>query len=148
MDVAVLKLAFRRHVLDTLARSDGFVHQVEMDFVQDLCPDSALQGAGLMDEFGVLTVAYEEAHQDALRRLPIELALAERLELLRGFFGMCLVDGHLDRSEGSLLFEAARRLGITHQQFDRFLDDQEEVGSVDLDDPVGGELEVEPVDPQ
>jgi len=148
VDVAVLKLAFRRHVLDTLARSDGFVHPAERDLVQDLCPDAAMQGAGLMDEFGVLTVAYEEAHQAALRRLPIELSLAERLELLRGFFGMCLVDGQLDRSEGSLLFEAARRLAITPQQFDRFLDEQEEVGEVELDAPVGEEPEVEPVEGQ
>lgn len=148
MDIAVLKMAFRRHVLDTLARSDGFFDDSERDLIQDLCPDAGMQGVGLMDEFGVLTLAYEEAHQAALERLPLELSLPERLDLLRGFFGLCLVDGHLDRSEGSLLFEAARRLAVTHQQFDRFLDQQEEVGAVDLDEPVGEEPGTEPVDGQ
>jgi uncharacterized tellurite resistance protein B-like protein len=148
VDIAVLKLAFRRHVLDTLARSDGWVDDAERSWIQDLCPDAAMQGAGLMDEFGVLTVAYEEAHGAALRRLPVELTLAERLDLLLGFFGLCLVDGHLDRSEGSLLYESARRLGITPQQFDWFLDDQQDVGAVDLDAPIDGEQAVEPVDGQ
>jgi len=148
VDIAVLKLAFRRHVLDTLARSDGWVHDAERARIQDLCPDAALQGSGLMDEFGVLTVAYEEAHGEALRRLPIELTLPERLDLLSGFFGLCLVDGHLDRSEGSLLYESARRLGVSSQQFEGFLDQQEEVGDVELDAPIGGERDVEPVDGQ
>ena len=57
MDIAVLKMAFRRHVLDTLARSDGWVDDSERDLIQDLCPDAGMQGAGLMDEFGVLTLA-------------------------------------------------------------------------------------------
>lgn len=138
MDIAVLRLAFTRHVLDTLARSDGYLQDSERDFVQDVVPDAAMQAAGLMDEFGVLLPEYDAAHQQALRRLPVELSLEERLAVLGSFFHLCLIDGHLDRSEGSLLYEAARRLGVGSSEFDTFLSSQDDVGDVELDAPLGG----------
>ena len=139
MDLSVLKLAFARHVLDTLARSDGFVEVIEQAFVLEACPNAAMQWAGLMDEFGVLTAAYSEATQEAMERLQVELPIDERLGMLGLFFRLCLVDGHFDHGEGSLLYESARHLGISAHQFDRFLSLQEEVGELDLDAPDTGE---------
>jgi uncharacterized tellurite resistance protein B-like protein len=136
MNLATLRLAFTRHVLDLIAQSDGQVVQAESDFVERTAPDSALAQAGLIDEFGARTVAFEEAREEALARLPVELSLAERLSLLDVFFELVLADGELDRGEGSMLFAAAKLLGITPQQFDQHLDSLDDVGQVDLDAPL------------
>jgi len=136
MDIEVLELAFTRHVLDMLAQSDGVVLESEADFVEKIAPQSALRMAGLADEFGALTTRYEEAREQALRRLPVELTAARRLHLLEVFFELTVVDGELDRGEGSMLFAAAQLLGITPQQFDRHLDGLDDVGQVELEAPL------------
>ena len=136
MQLATLQLAFTRHVLDLLAQSDGRVVAAESAYVAKAAPDDALLAAGLVDEFGARTVRFEEARQEALERLPVELPLDERLSLLEVFFELTVVDGDLDRGEGSMLFAAAKLLGITPQQFDRHLDSLESVGQVELDEPL------------
>jgi len=136
MDIEVLELAFTRHVLDLLAQSDGLVLDSETDFVEKIAPARALRLAGLADEFGALTPEYVAAKEEALERLPVELDLARRLHLLEVFFELCVVDGELDRSEGSMLFAAGQLLGITPQQFDRHLDQLDDVGQVELDAPL------------
>mgnify|MGYP000353494945 FL=1 len=139
MKIEVLELAFTRHVLDLLAESDGVVLAEETEFVERVVPQSALRVAGLVDPSGVLTPAYEAAREEALDRLPVELDMSRRLHLLEVFFELCVIDGELDRGEGSMLFRAAQMLGITPQQFDRHLDGLDDVGHIELDEPLADE---------
>ena len=134
-DRSVQTLAFRRHVLDVLARSDGRVERTEQAVVDELCSDADLTAAGLADEYGALLPSFDHAREQALSELP-HAPLADRFELLSSFLRLCLADGHLDRSEGSLLVAVAELLDVSASAFDDFLSSQDDVGDVDLDEPL------------
>lgn len=136
MDLAILELAFTRLALDLIARSDGELHAAEAAVVADAAPDEALRAAGLLDAEGHFTARFETARREALERLPHELPLARRLDLLATCFRMVVADGDLDRAEGALLYDAARMLGVTAEQLEARLHDHDDIGEVDLDEPL------------
>jgi uncharacterized tellurite resistance protein B-like protein len=133
-DLDVLELAFTRHVLAEIAHADDELVTAEEALMERLCPSERLVQAGLLDENGQPTHLWQTARAQALERLPLERSLDDRLALVTRFLEMAVVDGHLHRDEGSLLFRAAQLLAITPHQFDVHLDSlTEHVGAVDLD---------------
>lgn len=135
-DLDTLKLAFTRTLLDELSKADKQLLDEEKVLVERLAPAASLRAAGLWDELDRPTKEWDAACSSALRRLPRELPLQDRLDLVSSFLDLCVVDGELHRDEGSLLFVGAKLLGIDAHTFDAHLDSlTEHVGSVDLDDP-------------
>lgn len=135
-ELGVLTLAFARHVLDELARADETRTPEELALLEQLCPLERLRAAGLVDTNDQYTPAWTEARAQALERLPRELSRSGKLDLLTSFFEMCVVDGHIDRDEGSMLFQTASLLGIRASELDAHLDTlTEHVGTVELDAP-------------
>jgi uncharacterized tellurite resistance protein B-like protein len=133
-DIDTLKLAFSRHILDRIARADEHVHDNEQVLLGLLAPEGRMRDAGFLDDAGELTPEYDSARARALERLPVAMSLKEKLDLVSQFLDMCIVDGHIDRDEGSALFDAAQLLGVTPQQFDRHLSSLDLVGEVELDE--------------
>lgn len=132
-----LLLAFSRHVLDQIARADETIAIEEKAFLEFTCPPDAMEAARFTTE-GRLNRRFREARLEALERLPTELDLAAKLELVSTFLDMCIVDGQLDAGEGSLLYRAAELLEVTPSQFDAHLESlTEHVGSVELGEPEG-----------
>ncbi len=140
-DTAQLKIAFTRHVLEHIANADDAVHADEQMLMGLIVAQQDMRDAGFLNDDGSLSWRYHEATHRALDRLPSELELEEKLGLVSRFLDMCLVDGHLDRAEGSALFEAARLLGVTSSQFDAHLSTLHDVGEVEL----GESLDESPV---
>lgn len=137
LDLSVLKLAFTRHVLDEITRADRTLTREEQALVERVAPTSALRLHGLLDLVGQPTAAFHRARAEALERLPEELPLAEKLELVTAFLEACVVDGRIDRDEGSLMYLSSRLLGVTSVQFDAHLDSlTDHVGAVELDAPL------------
>jgi uncharacterized tellurite resistance protein B-like protein len=135
-ELDVLALAFARHVLDELARADSERTAEELALIEQLCPTDRLKETGLMDAAGRFTPAWTDARAQALARLPAELAHDEKMGLLTSFFEMCVVDGQIDRNEGSMLFQTAALLGVRASELDAHLDTLTDlVGLVDLDTP-------------
>lgn len=134
-DLDVLKLAFARHVLDQIARADEAVVAGERELIERVAPTFGLQSAGLLDMAGQPTAAFHQARAQALDRLPRELPITAKLELVTAFLELCVVDGEIHRDESSLLWLAAELLGITPSEFDAHLDSlTEHVGQVELED--------------
>jgi uncharacterized tellurite resistance protein B-like protein len=135
-ELEVLALAFARHVLDELAQADSERTSDELALMEQICPVDRLRAAGLIDANGLFTPAWTEARAQALDRLPRELSYEGKMSLLTSFFEMCVVDGYIDRSEGSLLFQTASLLGVRPSELDAHLDTlTEHVGTVELDTP-------------
>ena len=135
-ELGVLTLAFARHVLDEIARADATRTPEELALLEQLCPMERLRSAGLVDANDQFTPAWTEARAQALERLPRELSRSGKLTLLTSFFEMCVVDGHIDRDEGSMLFQTASLLGVRASELDAHLDTlTEHVGTVELDAP-------------
>lgn len=135
-ELEVLVLAFARHVLDELARADSERTAEELALIEQICPVERLRAAGLIDAGGAFTPAWTDARAQALLRLPAELARDAKMALLESFFEMCVVDGHIDRDEGSMLFQTASLLGIRPSELDAHLDTlTEHVGMIELDTP-------------
>ena len=135
-ELEVLALAFARHVLDDLALADRERTAEELALIERICPPERMRAAGLVDADGRFTPAWTEARAQALERLPNELSHEGKMGLLTTFFEMCVVDGHIDRDEGSILFQTATLLGIRPSELDAHLDTlTEHVGTIELGDP-------------
>jgi uncharacterized tellurite resistance protein B-like protein len=133
----VLKLAFLRHLLGEIARADQQVLPEEEALIDRLCPPDQLRRAGLIDALGEPTELGRAASVRALAELPTTLSEAEKLGVLGQLVELCVVDGHIDLEEGSLLVVASRLLGIPGDRFDAHLDTlTDHVGALDLDEPV------------
>jgi uncharacterized tellurite resistance protein B-like protein len=137
IDDSTLELAFLRHVLHDLAAADRVLVDAEQALIARLCPPDRLRAAGLVDEAGAGTPRGEALRQRALDELPSRLSLEARCALITQLVELCVVDGQIDRAEGSLLFTASQLLGLRTSEFDAHLDTlTEHVGSIDLDQPV------------
>jgi uncharacterized tellurite resistance protein B-like protein len=135
-DTEVLKLAFVWHLLGELARADGAVTADERALADRVCPREKLVSAGLADAAGEPTDNGREARSVAADRLRDALSREQKLALLTQLFELCVVDGQMDREEGSLLFLAGSLLGVRPSELDAHLDTlTEHVGEVELDAP-------------
>jgi uncharacterized tellurite resistance protein B-like protein len=134
--IAVLRMAFARHVLQELSQGKPSPSSAELQLMEQLCPLEDLRKAGLINEHGQFGPSWIEARAAALERLPRELSHEDKLDLLKAFFELTVVDGQLEREEGNILLGAATLLGIGPGEFDALLDTlTEHVGSIDLDAP-------------
>lgn len=131
-DLDTLVLVFSRHLLDDLARADGELRDDERAMVEALAPTSRLRAAGLVDDEGRYTAAWHAARTEALERLADELPRDDKLALLTRLVELSIVDGDIDRDEGSLLVLAATLLGLPPSTLDGVLDAlTEHVGDLD-----------------
>jgi hypothetical protein len=134
--IDVLRMAFARHVLQELSHGKPSPSPAELHLMEQLCPLEDLRKAGLVDDRGQFGPTWIEARAQALERLPRELSHPDKLDLLKSFFELTVVDGQLEREEGTILLGAATLLGISSGEFDALLDTlTEHVGSIDLDAP-------------
>lgn len=135
-ELDLLKLAFKKGLLDDIARADLATTPAEQALIDRLCPPAALRAAGFVDERGELTAWFHTRRVEARERLPNELRTLHRLDLVTELLELCIVDGQLHRDEGSLLLRAARELAIDAHTLNAHLDTlHEHVGQVDLGDP-------------
>ena len=131
-----LKSVFVYHVVETIVGADDRLSPDEVLFLQAVYPVSRMVVDGFSNDSGELTPLFGDARAVALEELPKRLSLAEKLSLVTTFLDACVVDGHLDHDEGSMLFEAATLLGVSSSDFNRHLDTLADiVGNVDLPEP-------------
>lgn len=134
-----LEAVFAYHVVERIVAADAHLDPTEVTFLQLTYPLEEMVRAGFARETGELTPLFLEARDEALELLPDLLSLKEKLDLVSMFLDACVVDGKLEATEGSLLFEAATALGIGADQFDAHLDSLgDTVGTVELPDPEQG----------
>ena len=134
-ELAVLKLAFKKGLLEEIARADRHYTPEEKALIARLAPADELRAAGFVDEEGRLTAWFHTRRVEARERLCRELRMRDRLELITELLELCVVDGELHRDEGSLLLTAARELEIDGHMLNAHLDTLDSVGNVDVDDP-------------
>jgi hypothetical protein len=116
-----LELAFQLHVFDEVIAADAVQTEREKEFL-DLCfPSEVLRTAGFVDEAGARTPRFQAATAEALATLPGRLSLAAKLDLLEAIFRLAVVDRTFRIGEGTVLLQAARALGLSDEDFDRFL---------------------------
>jgi len=134
-DLELLTLVFTRHMLVEMLHADDKVDISEAELLIKLVPHSRLKEAGLLDGTGMPTEAWLAVRDEAIRELPLRLALDEKLKILTNLVKMAVVDDDLHRDEGSLLYASAEVLGVTPRQFDRHLDTlTEHVGTVEIEE--------------
>lgn len=132
-----LKLAFLRHLLGEVARADHEVRPEEAALIDAVCPPDDLRRAGLVDALGQPTELGKAAGTRALVELPALMTEGEKLDMLTQLIELSVVDGQIDRNEGSVLLIAAELLGLSPSALDRHLDTlTEHVGALELDTPV------------
>jgi uncharacterized tellurite resistance protein B-like protein len=135
-ELDLLRLAFKKGLLDDIARADRDFTPEEQLLVDRLAPPADLRAAGFLDDQGHLTAWFHTRRTEARERLSRELRALHRLDLITEFLELCLVDGELHLSEGSLLLRAAHELGIDGHTLNAHLDTlHEHVGQVDVGDP-------------
>lgn len=135
-ELELLKLAFKKGILDELARADLRTTPEEQGLIDRLCPPEALRAAGFVDDEGGLTAWFHTRRIEAAERLSTELRTLHRLDLITEFLELCVVDGQLHRDESSLLVRVARELGIEPHVLNAHLDTLDEhVGNVDVGEP-------------
>jgi uncharacterized tellurite resistance protein B-like protein len=133
-DQRLLEQVFTRALLDAIARADDLVRPDEAELVERICPSGPLRSAGLLDERGKPTPAFDAARSEALDLLPARLPLGRKHAIVTSLLDLCVVDGHHHRDDSSLLFRAAQLLGVSTSDFDRHLDTLTDlVGNVDLE---------------
>jgi uncharacterized tellurite resistance protein B-like protein len=130
-----LESVFAYHVVQSLVGADNLLTDSEVAFLQATYPLDQMVSDGFALETGELTDSFSAARSEALRWLPELLDLPQKLALVSTFMDACLVDGHLDRSESSMLVQASGLLGITPDEFDAHLDTMSSVGSIELPEP-------------
>jgi hypothetical protein len=99
-ELDLLKLAFKKGLLDDIARADLATTPAEQALIDRLCPPAALRAAGFVDEHGQLTAWFHTRRVEARERLPNELRTLHRLDLVTELLELCIVDGQLHRDEG------------------------------------------------
>lgn len=129
-----LKLAFSLHVVDLIVAADDKLTKAELAFLEERFPQSALAERGFVDSDGVRTDAYHEAAVDALDRLPAQLELGDKVELLRVFFAATVADDSFEKAEGNALVDAARLLDMSDEEIDGFLATRDEAGGTRVAD--------------
>lgn len=135
-ELDLLRLAFKKGILDEIARADRVFTDEEQRLVDRLCPPDELRAAGFLDASGQLTSWFHTRRAEAREVLRRELRTLHRLDLLTELLELCLVDGQLHRDEGSLLLRAARELAIDTHTLNAHLDTLDQVvGTVDLGEP-------------
>lgn len=133
-DPEALEIAFAWRLLEELARADGVVTREEEALSARLCPPAVLAAAGLVGADGQPTALGRAARARAPDALRVRLALPDKLRILGQLFELCVVDGQLDREEGSMLLVAAGLLGVRPWELDAHLDTlTDHVGAVDAD---------------
>ena len=134
-DVETMKLVFLRHVLEDMARADNVLTPDELAMIDRLCPPAQMREAGLLDDKDQLTPLGTELRNRAIDELPRVLPLEDRLAMVTSLVELAIVDGQLDRNEGSLLYLAATLLGV-ETVFDDHLDSlTDHVTSIDIGQP-------------
>lgn len=132
--IDVLRMVLARPLVEALAQRIPSEDARRLTAL--LCPEEALQKAGLLDEHAQRTPAWEAAHAEACERLPRELAQEEKLRFVSSIFESIVRDGHLEREESAVLLSAATCLGLSSSELDALLDGfTEHVGQIDLDLP-------------
>ena len=132
--IDVLRMVLAKPLVEALAQripSEDARRLTEL-----LCPDEALQEAGLLDTHAARTADWSAAHAEACERLPRELAREEKLHFVSSIFESIVRDGHLEREESAVLLSATASLGLGSSELDALLDSfTEHVGQIDLDLP-------------
>lgn len=135
-ELDLLRLAFKKGVLDDIARADRVFTPAEQALIDRLAPPDQLRAAGFLDEQGQLTAWFHTRRIEARERLRRELRTLHRLDLITELLELCIVDGQLDKEEGSLLLRAARELAIDGHTLNAHLDTlTDTVGEVDVGEP-------------
>jgi uncharacterized tellurite resistance protein B-like protein len=127
-----LKLAFSLHVVDQIVAADDRLTEAELAFLSSRFPNSVLVERGFATPDGVRTEAYHDAAVDALDRLPTELDLEAKLELLSVFFAASVADASFELAEGNQLLNAARLLDLDDDDIDAFLASRPETGGTSV----------------
>ena len=126
-----LVLALTHHVLLDIAHADSVLDEREQAVLDELAPRSELVAHGLVNEAGERSEAFDGILTEALTRLPLELDLDAKLELVGRFLRMAIADDDLDHAEGSVLIRTAALLAISSSQLDAWLADHDDVAELD-----------------
>jgi hypothetical protein len=131
-----LRVAFAWHVVGLIVGADAKVDASESIFVGAHFPQGLLERHGFVDGHGRPTARYADARVEALTRLPAELDMPAKLDLVTTFVGAAVVDEDLERGESRLVIAAARLLGIADAELDAHLDSMHgTVAAIDLPEP-------------
>lgn len=130
-----LKMAFCWHLARRIMQADTVVEVSEAVWLLDRFPLDALQAAGLADKQGAETEDFSEILGQAMVVLPDALDLSGKFEVLKSLFDATLADADFHHQEGHALIKAGRLLGMSTSEIEQFLEEQTEVGDVELPEP-------------
>lgn len=131
----LLETAFAYHVAQRIVGADQTLDPAEVRFLRERWPQEEMQRVGLMTPAGELTTTFMDARDEAIRTLASRMSEDRKLAMMRQFLDATVVDGHLDHRESGLLVAVSRQLGLPETAFLAMLDDQDDVGELELPEP-------------
>lgn len=130
-DLDLLRFVFTFHIVDQIVHADDTVEREEIDWVVEKFPREVLLGHGMIDEGDALTERYRDLLAEALLRVPAELSVGQKSELIQTFFATALSDGEFEAREGEMIVIAAQLLGLPTSELTSHLPD---LGELEFDD--------------
>ena len=130
-----MKLAFCWHLARRIVQADTVVQVAESEWLQGRFPEQDLRDAGLIDDAGSESGAFNAILGQAMVDLPDVLDLQGKFEVLQALFDATLADAEFHHREGDALVNAGRLLGMSTTDIEAFLSSQSEVGDVELPEP-------------
>ncbi|MCB9685367.1 MAG: TerB family tellurite resistance protein [Alphaproteobacteria bacterium] len=106
------RVAFAMFVARLIVDADGIVDFGELKLLAQAFPDDQLRSYGFIDGHGEFTATFKDAYTEAMRELPNQLTLEEKLDLVTVFHRTCMADGELVQAELLVLREGAEALGV------------------------------------